>query len=189
MAIYTKTGDKGTTGNLLGQRISKASNFIELQGSIDELNSNIGYLNCLITKSSSINADEKNKLNENLIEIQNALFNMGVEISLDFTNKKIKQKHIDYIEKEIDRMTVIMPAQKKFILYSGGEEGTYAHVVRAVTRRAERIFVRFLNEKNLKEYPLSYLYINRLSDYFFTLSRFLNFIENKKETIMKEWTE
>lgn len=187
MGIYTKTGDKGTTGNLLGERVSKASNFIELQGSIDELNSHVGYLNCLLIENDTIVEEQKNILIEDLIEIQNALFNMGVEISMNFTKKKIDKKHIEFLEKEIDRMTGKMPPQTKFILYSGSKEGTYAHVVRSITRRAERVFVKYLNEKEISEYPDSYLFINRLSDFSFTLARFVNFIQNKPETIMKEW--
>ncbi|WP_055665827.1 cob(I)yrinic acid a,c-diamide adenosyltransferase [Desnuesiella massiliensis] len=187
MGIYTKTGDKGSTGNLLGERISKASNFIDLQGSIDEVNSHIGYLNALISKNEIIDEKEKEHITNLIIDIQNALFNMGVEISMNFTKIKISKENVGILEKEIDRMASIMPIQRKFILYSGSEEGTYAHVIRSVVRRAERVFVKYLIEKEVSEYPESYLYINRLSDFMFTLSRFLNFLQNKPETIMKEW--
>jgi len=187
MGIYTKTGDKGTTGNLLGQRVAKDSTFIELQGNIDELNAHVGYLNCLLYDCNKVSRVKKQRLTDDLIEIENALFNMGVEISMDFTKNKLLPTHSTFLENEIDWMTNQMPPQTKFILYSGTKEGTYAQVTRAVVRRAERFFVRYLKEVNVTEYPDSYKYINRLSDFFFTFSRYINFLQDKPETTMKEW--
>ncbi|MBU5593260.1 cob(I)yrinic acid a,c-diamide adenosyltransferase [Clostridium sp. MSJ-4] len=187
MAIYTKTGDKGSTGNLLGERVSKASTFIELQGDIDELNAHVGYLNYILIENTIIKEDIKNRLVGDLIEIQNALFNMGVEISMNFTKGKFLPSHPKSLEIEIDWMTNQMPPQTKFILYSGSREGTYAQVVRSIVRRSERVFVKYLNEKEVESYPDSYQYINRLSDFFFTFARYINFIQDKPETVMKEW--
>lgn len=187
MAIYTKTGDKGSTGNLLGERVAKDSTFIELQGSIDELNASIGYLNSLISDNTKIDLKAKLPINNQLVEIENALFNMGVEISMNFTKIKIREEDVIFLEDCLDKFTALMPPQKHFILYSGAKDATYTQVCRAIARRCERVFVKYLKEISSKEFPQSYLYINRLSDYLFTLARYVNFIQNKTETIMREW--
>ncbi|WP_051623669.1 cob(I)yrinic acid a,c-diamide adenosyltransferase [Clostridium hydrogeniformans] len=187
MKVYTKTGDKGTTGNLLGERIAKDSTFLELQGDIDEVNAQLGYLNALLQNNTNLNYTEKKNVMDFIVHIENALYNMGVEISYNFSQYKIKESHVKELENEIDLMLEKTPPQRHFILYSGSLEGTYAQVCRSTTRRAERVFVKYLKEGNFDSYPQSYLYINRLSDYLFVLSRFINFKLNKEETIMKQW--
>lgn len=95
--------------------------------------------------------------------------------------KHISQSHVDALEQEIDRMVNQMPPIKSFIYYSGSKEGTYAHVIRSTTRRAERTFVKALGDI---EYPADYQYINRLSDYFHTLARYLNFLQGIEDEPM-----
>lgn len=184
MAIYTKTGDTGSTSTLSGNRVLKSDSLIEVQGQVDELNSNIGYLNSILALNQNIKFPIKKDICSFLEEIQHNLFVIGVDISLEFKDNKLTENCIADLENSIDDMTNSMLKQTHFILYSGTTEATYCHVVRAVTRRCERAFVRLLNEKNL-EANIGYKYINRLSDYFFTLSRYLNHLSGKSETIMK----
>lgn len=172
MKIYTKGGDFGMTSTLAGERISKADQKIELQGSIDEINANVGNIRSHIQLlQNNIN---QQRVDEVLEEIQYHLYLMGVNLSSNFIQKHIQLNHVEYLEKEIDRMTEAMPPQTSFIQYSGTLQATSAHVTRSVTRRVERIFVKYIEGK---ECPMDYTYINRLSDYFFTLARYANFIQ------------
>lgn len=172
MSIVTKTGDKGTTGTLGGQRLLKSSPLIELNGQIDEVNASLGYLNSLLDESKDFPA--KAEIMDFLRFIQNGLYNLGTEISSGFTITRFQEKHVLLLEEKIETMTNLMPPQTKFILFSGAKEATYTHVVRSVSRRCERQFVRFLLEENIDPFPECYKFLNRLSDYLFTLARFLN---------------
>lgn len=184
MGIYTKGGDKGSTSNLAGNRLLKCDLLIDVQGHIDELNSHVGYLNSMLCLNQGIKPSARKEISTFLEEIQHKLYVTGVEISLEFKDPKIKSEDVTALEEAIDKMTNSMPPQTHFILYSGSPEGTYAHVARAITRRAERAFVELIHERNI-DVGASYKYINRLSDYFFTLSRYLNHLQGKKETIME----
>lgn len=179
MKIYTKTGDKGTTSNLLGERLSKADINMELQGQIDEINSGVGYLRSLLKNLSF--TPKVAHTDEALKEIQYNTYKIGIDISSRFSKKHISQSHVDALEQEIDRMVNQMPPIKSFIYYSGSKEGTYAHVIRSTTRRAERTFVKALGDM---EYPADYQYINRLSDYFHTLARYFNFLQGIEDEPM-----
>lgn len=171
-SIVTKTGDKGTTGTLSGERISKASTLIDLNGTLDELNAQLGVITSLLHMRGDFT--DKEEIITTIEWIQNGLYNMGTEISSDFTMVRFLQEHPDTLEKKLDIMTEKMPPQTKFILYSGTLEATQTHVARAICRRAERVFVKLLLEMGEDVFPHSYQFINRLSDYLFTLARFLN---------------
>lgn len=180
MKIYTRTGDYGKTTTILGVKVSKASRLIELQGSVDEVNSSIGYLRALIDKyvSEVKTQEELMALNEFLKQIQFALFCMGADITNQLTKHYITAEHVEKLEQLIDEMTEKTGKLSSFIYLSGHETASYAHVLRSVTRRAERNFVAFLEEnasENL-EVPLDYKYINRLADYFFQVARYLNYM-------------
>ena len=180
MKIYTKAGDKGTTSDVLGNRVSKADIKIELQGSVDEINANIGYLRALLKNSAMKRAAFD--LDMALKELQYALFRIGSDISSDFTYHYIQDRDIEMLEQFIDVMTNAAGPLEHFITYSGTEAAAYCHVIRSVTRRTERVFVRFLEDK---EYNMDYQFINRLSDYLFTLSRYLNHLSDMPEEAMK----
>lgn len=171
-SIVTKTGDQGTTGTLDGDRISKGSNLIELNGTLDELNASLGILASMLRNAKAYNGKEENI--ETLEWIQNGLYNMGTEVSSDFNIIRFEEKHPNTLEEKLDNMTDLMPPQTKFILYSGTPEATQTQMARAICRRAERCFVRYLDEIKETQYPHSYQFINRLSDYLFTLARYLN---------------
>lgn len=180
MKIYTKKGDKGYTSTVKGERISKSDILLELQGGIDEINANIGFLRSLIEEIKDDN--RRQYISGMLKEIQYHLFRMGVEVSSQFKDVYITPEHISFLEKEIDNMTAETEPIKNFIHYYGPKQSTHSHVIRTITRRTERIFVRLLEGR---EYTESYSYINRLSDYFYTLARYIAFAEGYGDEIMK----
>lgn len=180
MKIYTKTGDKGTTSDVLGQIVSKADIKMELQGSIDEINAGVGHLRALIN-STDCNETTTN-IDNNLRDIQYTLFMIGGDVSSNFNNNYVKASDISSLEQSIDTMSGTLGQLKNFIYYSGNQASTYCQVVRSVVRRAERVFVRHMENK---QFNSDYQYINRLSDYLFTLSRYINHISDGIEEIMK----
>jgi len=180
LKIYTKTGDKGTTSDILGNRISKGAMKFELQGSIDEINAGIGYLRALLKDVPS--AASGFDVDEALKDIQYALFRIGGDVSSDFSRNYISEADIGTLEKGIDTMSDAAGPLENFIYYSGNESAAYSHVIRSVVRRTERVFVRYLEDK---EYNLDYQYINRLSDYMFSLSRYINFLSGVPDEAMK----
>ena len=183
MKIYTKQGDEGRTTNILGDKFLKSHDIMELQGCIDEVNAAIGVLR---SKLNNLPVGEKEQLDTLLKAIQYHLYETGIEISYNFTEVYITEDKINFLEEQIDKMTGIMPPLTSFIYYGGVEAAAYCHFIRAVVRRAEREFVKF-NEKMAREkYSLSYKYINRLSDFFFTLGRYINFISGFKEETLKK---
>lgn len=185
MSIVTKTGDKGTTGALNGERVSKASTLINLNGTIDELNASLGFLCSMLKERDDF--EMKAEIIETVEWIQNGLYNMGTEVSSLFTIIRYKKEHPDLLEQKLDIMTAKMPPQTKFIIYSGVKEATYTHVARSIARRAERVFVQYLLEEKVTEFPHSYQFVNRLSDYLFTLARFLNQELKGTEVVTTPW--
>lgn len=180
MKIYTKTGDQGSTSDVLGNRVSKGDLKIELQGSVDEINAGVGYLRALLQQEGLRGAALD--LDEALRNIQYTLFRVGSDISSDFTYHYVKAADISFLEQSIDKMTDAVGALQNFIYYSGSQTASYSQVIRSVTRRAERVFVRFMEGK---EYNLDYQFINRLSDFLFTLARYFNHLSAIPEEVMK----
>jgi cob(I)alamin adenosyltransferase len=180
LKIYTKTGDKGTTSDVLGNRVSKGDMKIELQGSIDEISAGIGYLRALLKKGSQ--AEEAVSVDCGLREVQYALFRIGGDVSSDFKSNYIREADIEALEQSIDKMSGVAVELTSFIYYSGCEAAAYCHVVRTVARRAERVFVRHMEGK---VYNLDYQYVNRLSDYLFSMARYINFLMQVPDEAMK----
>ena len=166
--IYTKTGDQGNTTLIGGTKVPKSDIRIETYGTVDELNSWIGYINDLL------NDDE---FNSGLKEIQDRLFTIGSVLATDAEKEpkmKLPDLHasdVEFLEKQIDAMTNALPPMKSFILPGGHPMVSCIHVARCVCRRAERLAVGmqqhqiFIDEKIIQ-------YLNRLSDYLFTLARY-----------------
>lgn len=175
MKIYTKTGDKGQTSLVGGTRVSKASAKIEAYGTVDELNSSLG----IIAAYNEHYADF-------IKSIQHKLFNIGstlaAEEDLEFELPTIDLDDITTLEKEIDRLSKILPKLKNFILPGGSVLSAHTHVARCICRRAERRVV----ELDDQAYILHVQYLNRLSDYLFILSREYLRIEEKEEVIWKK---
>jgi len=183
MNIYTRSGDTGHTGTLDGDRISKASRQIALQGEIDELNSYIGYFNSILLESS---IEEKDEIASILNYIQDGVFSIGSEVSSKFSISKVRKEHIEILEKEIDRLLSELPKLKIFQRLSGCKEATLCQLIRAVTRRCERSFVALIEELEI-DYPHSYEFINRLSDFFYILGRYINHCCGIVEEQIKTW--
>ncbi|MCS7052792.1 MAG: cob(I)yrinic acid a,c-diamide adenosyltransferase [Ignavibacterium sp.] len=170
MKIYTKTGDKGETGLFGGERVLKSHLRIKAYGTIDELNSFIGLT---ITEISS---DEIKKI---LIDIQNKLFVVGSDLATPDTldNKKINiprtsQSFVSDAEKTIDEITEKLEPLRNFILPGGSKGASLLHVCRTITRRAEREVVELKQNDIISDNIL--VFLNRLSDLFFVLSRYEN---------------
>jgi len=167
--IYTKTGDKGKTSLIGGTKVPKNDIRIDTYGTVDELNCWIGLVN------DQLNDEEfKNELKE----IQDRLFTIGSSLATDAEKQpKMKlpdlhQSDVEFLEKRIDAMTAALPAMKSFILPGGHVIVSSIHITRCVCRRAERLAVDmqqhelFVDQKVIQ-------YLNRLSDYLFTLARFV----------------
>jgi cob(I)alamin adenosyltransferase len=176
--VYTRTGDLGTTGLVGGTRIKKSDPRIHLYGEVDELNSHIGV------GISHLKSDFELGF---LHEIQSALFDLGSNLACEkekrtqFKLPQIKEESIVNLEHEIDKMDSQLPKLTSFVLPGGSLESSLFHVCRTVCRRVERQMVDF-EDHHPGEIPNSALrYMNRLSDYFFTLSRYLNFIRKVDE--------
>lgn len=167
--IYTKTGDKGSTSLIGGTKVPKNDIRIETYGTVDELNSWIGMVNDQLNDEA---------LEKELNEIQDRLFTIGSSLATD-ADKELKMRlpdltpnDIEFLEKKIDAMTAELPPMKNFILPGGHVAVSSIHITRCVCRRAERLAVNmqqhelFIDEKVIQ-------YLNRLSDYLFTLARFV----------------
>ncbi len=165
MKIYTKKGDTGQTSLIGGTRVAKHHIRIESYGTVDELNSWVGLLR---------DQQELKYMNEVLLEIQDRLFTIGSSLASDPQKSKmkipdLKESDVEYIEKSIDTMNEDLPEMKSFVLPGGHQAISYCHIARCVCRRAERLTTH-LNEADFVA-PLVIVYLNRLSDFLFVLSR------------------
>ena len=174
MKIYTKTGDKGDTGLFGGERVSKNSPRIKAYGTIDELNSFIGLA---ITEVK--NKEVKLLLNK----IQNQLFTVGSDLATPETekNKKLNitrtpESFYLELEYEIDKYEVKLEPLKNFILPGGSKAAAFLHVCRTVARRAEREVVALNSTVKIGDNVI--IFLNRISDLFFVLSRYENKVSN-----------
>lgn len=169
MKVYTKTGDKGKTSLVGGARVSKDDVRVNAYGNVDELISFIAL----------IRADAHGKpYHQNLREIQANLMLVAAHLAADqVAAQKLKPfdcSQIEFLEKEIDKMTEELPEQNAFILPDRPRSAALCHVARTVCRRAERSAIVIMNEERL-EYPVKYL--NRLSDYLYVYARYLAMID------------
>lgn len=178
MKIYTKTGDEGKTGLIGGTRVMKNDARIEAYGTVDELNSFVGLL-----ASHDLPAEVK----EFLHKIQHRLFVIGSHLATDIAKVPLhaasilKPQDIPDIEKEIDRMSGKLPELSAFILPGGSTEAGISHVCRTIARRAERRIV----DVDVSDNQVL-VYVNRLSDYFFVLSRYITITKGYEEILWKK---
>lgn len=167
--IYTKTGDEGMTSLIGGTKVPKSHLRIESYGTIDELNSHIGYCNDLISHT---------RTREMLKEIQDRLFTIGASLATDPDKDSkmklpdLKESDVLLLEQEMDAMDAQLPEMKSFILPGGHPAVSSLHIARCVCRRAERICVHMQYE-HMEVASIVLQYLNRLSDYLFMLSRFI----------------
>ena len=165
MKIYTKTGDKGLTSLIGGARVPKHHLRIESYGTVDELNSYIGLI-----RDQDISEHDKDVLKL----IQDRLFTIGASLAADPEKSKmvipdLYNEDIELLEHEMDIINEQLPPLKHFILPGGSNAISFCHIARCVCRRAERITVHLAEESPVDEKVN--IYLNRLSDYLFTLAR------------------
>ncbi|MHB1232693.1 MAG: cob(I)yrinic acid a,c-diamide adenosyltransferase [Burkholderiales bacterium] len=158
--IYTKTGDKGTTGLGDGARVPKHSARIEAIGDIDELNSQLGLLLAENNLPASIQ--------HTLTRVQHELFELGGELSIpNYT--RMTEAMVTRLEQELDALNDVLLPLKEFILPGGSRPAAQCHVARAVCRRAERRLVALAQQEMVS--PAALKYLNRLSDLLFVICR------------------
>jgi cob(I)alamin adenosyltransferase len=167
MKIYTLTGDDGTTSLSGGRRVPKHSIRIEAYGSVDELIAWFGLLR---------DHKENLKRSDFLIYIQDQLMLCAAALAYDYENINSRKllpdaDCISVIEKEIDRMEEVLTPLKNFILPGGNILVSYCHIARCVCRRAERAVIRLKESEESPE--IINIFLNRLSDYLFQLSRII----------------
>jgi len=160
--IYTKTGDRGTTGLGDGARVDKDHPRVEAYGDVDELNSLMGVLAC---------RDLPDEIRARLKTIQNELFDLGGELCIP-GHSLLAAEMVARLESELDRLNRELEPLEEFILPGGTEAAAVCHLARAVCRRAERHVVALSRESEIGEFVIPYL--NRLSDLLFVMARVLN---------------
>ncbi|MEX2415783.1 MAG: cob(I)yrinic acid a,c-diamide adenosyltransferase [Paenibacillaceae bacterium] len=169
MKIYTRTGDEGQT-SVIGGRVSKDDIRVETYGTIDELNSFVGI-------AASIAGEHKNNddLLEQLLQIQHELFDCGSDLAYvrkGDRNEKVQLEMTEQLEAWIDQHQEEAPPLRRFILPGGSLLSSQLHVCRTVCRRAERLVITMARTEEVNAEVRRYL--NRLSDYFFTMARVVN---------------
>jgi len=173
--VYTRTGDKGETGLVGGKRVPKDSSRIEAYGTTDELNAIVGIIRTFNEERLS-EGEHHRWLDEVLRKIQNQLFDLGSELAtpagaeyegmFHFTEAEVKglEELMDHCQKDLEPL-------KSFTLPGGGRINAFMHQARTVCRRAEREVLRLSREEPINEWNLKY--VNRLSDTFFVLGRWV----------------
>lgn len=170
--IYTKTGDDGTTGLVTGGRVDKDDLRVEAFGSVDEVNAAIGLARSRLGNDDIV-------MDEMLARVQNDLFDLGADLATPITENEVSSKvlriqsdQVSRIECEIDQLNKDLSPLTSFILPGGTTGGAELHLARTICRRAERVIVTF--GKHDKINKAAQLYINRLSDFLFVASRYMN---------------
>jgi len=161
--IYTRGGDRGQTSLGDGSRVSKLDPLLRAYGAVDELNSLVGW--------AQVEAAD-----ERLRRIQNELFDLGADLSVPFVEGderlRITQAAVDRLEHDCDEANEPLSELKSFVLPGGSETAARLHVARAVCRRVEREVLAVGTERELN--PVALVYLNRLGDLLFILSRAAN---------------
>jgi len=170
--IYTRTGDKGSTGLGDGRRVPKASLRVGVMGTVDEANGVIG-----IARNEAARLDDPAAA-AMLMRIQNDLFDLGADLCMPGEDKpedvrlRITPGQVKRLEKEIDAMNADLTPLTSFILPGGAPAATHLHLARSVVRRAERDCWALAEDDHVNAPVLQYL--NRLSDHLFVMARWIN---------------
>ncbi len=182
MKIYTKTGDKGMTKLVGSSTVAKDSDRVESYGTIDELNSWVGYIISQLPQ-------ENQEIKEELEALQHLLFDAGTDLSTPIEAQrpfKLQKESVHWLEQRIDFYTAQSPDIDRFILPGGTSAASMVHVARTIARRAERIIVRLNWTAKINEEVL--IFTNRLSDYFYALARYLN-VQAQRPDVFYERSE
>ena len=177
--IYTRTGDEGDTSLGNGARVAKYSARVEAYGTVDELNSTIGFARLEASK-------ERDK---SLAAIQNDLFDLGADLcrpesendqTAEYPPLRVSEAQAQRLEQEIDVMNEVLAPLRSFVLPGGSREAAALHVCRTVARRAERLTVTLASNETINRHAI--IYLNRLSDWFFVAARCAN--ENGENDVL-----
>ncbi|ODN03169.1 Cob(I)yrinic acid a,c-diamide adenosyltransferase, mitochondrial [Orchesella cincta] len=182
MKIYTKTGDKGTTALFTGERRPKNDPIFEALGATDELSSHIAL-------AREFAQDNGHSYDEKLRRIQCILQDVASMIATPKSSAReshlkrvgISNRHVQELEEWIDEYTAELPPLENFILPGGGKASSSLHIARTVCRRAERAITPLVRENDVD--PQALIYVNRLSDFLFTVARYAAKLDNREETI------
>jgi cob(I)alamin adenosyltransferase len=169
--IYTRTGDKGTTGLASGERRKKHDLRVEAYGTVDETNACLGLARL----------HTEGEVDAMLSRIQNELFDLGADLATPETEKplpyeplRILDAQVERLEREIDRLNEALSPLRSFVLPGGSPAAAALHLARTVCRRAERLVVALAEKPGEAVSPAAIKYLNRLSDFLFVASRFVN---------------
>lgn len=180
MKIYTKTGDDGTTSLFRGGRVLKSNPRLEAYGTIDELNAVLGL---------AVTELQSEEIIDIIKTIQNLLFTLGSDlatISSDDNEKIIRTSkgNIETLEQFIDEIDTKIPVLNNFILPGGSKGASYLHLARTVCRRAERLVVDLSQDSEVNKNVI--VFLNRLSDLLFVLSRYENHVNNTPDLLWQK---
>ena len=175
--IYTRGGDAGETSLGDGSRVSKLDGRIEAFGTVDELNAALGVV---------LAGDVPDELRGVLARVQNELFDVGADLSVPAAVEgrlRVDQSLVDRLEHDCDRFNADLPELRSFVLPGGTQAAARLHVARTLCRRAERDVLRAATKHDLG--PLVAVYLNRLSDLLFVLTRAANALAGQDEPLWK----
>jgi cob(I)alamin adenosyltransferase len=168
--IYTRGGDAGETSLGDGSRVAKSSSRVASYGEVDEANAILGIVRLYVEAPE----------NAVLARIQNDLFDVGADLCVpivenpEYPALRVTQAQIDWLEAQIDRMNAELAPLNSFVLPGGTPAAAFLHQARTVVRRAERVLVGLLAAPDEPVNRLVLVYLNRLSDLLFVMSRYLN---------------
>ncbi len=172
--IYTRTGDKGTTALGSGERVPKHALRISAYGTVDETNATVGMARVHLGAGHP-------GLDAKLLRVQNDLFDLGADLcvpdrgeKLEYEPLRMSDAQVKRLEDEIDEMNTELKPLRSFVLPGGSPAAAALHVARTVSRRAERLMVELSEDPSEPVSAAALKYINRLSDFLFVASRYVN---------------
>jgi cob(I)alamin adenosyltransferase len=172
--IYTRTGDKGTTALGSGERVPKHALRISAYGTVDETNASVGMARVHLGAGHP-------GLDAKLLRIQNDLFDLGGDLcvpdrgeKLEYEPLRMTEAQVKRLEEEIDEMNTELKPLRSFVLPGGTPAAAALHMARTISRRAERLMVELAEDPNEPVSAEALKYINRLSDFLFVASRYVN---------------
>jgi len=188
--VYTRTGDRGTTGLVGGKRVGKDSPRVEAYGAVDELNSWVGLARAH-AQTEGLTAPHQSMVDELLAGIQQELFDLGAQLAtppklLHPQMVRVGAREVTMLERTMDRLQKELTPLSSFVLPGGGLLTATLHLCRVVCRRAERDAVRLARTERIGGDPV--IYLNRLSDLFFVLARWVGRQRGEPELLWRGGT-